>query len=56
MTPDAILILQNIIDYCHDKWVEADRATDETPDLKTGRKMAYNHVLQHTRELLDGTP
>jgi hypothetical protein len=54
MTPDAVLALQKIIDYCHEKWEEANRAPASdwpTPDMQTGRKMAYNDVLQHARKL-----
>ena len=56
MSPDAILAVQKIMDYCHEKWLEADRAQGETPDMKTGRKVGYNHVLQYARKLLDETP
>ena len=56
MSPDAILAVQKIMDYCHEKWIEADRAQGETPDLKTSRKIGYNHVLQYARKLLDETP
>jgi hypothetical protein len=56
MTPDAILAVQKIIDFCHEKWLDADRSGDQPPDLKTGRKIGYNDVLQHARKLLDGTP
>jgi hypothetical protein len=47
--------LQKIIDYCNAKWVEADRPPDAafpTPDVLTGKKMAYNDVLQFARRLL----
>lgn len=57
MTQDARQKLQQVIDYCNDKWQEVDRAAAEdwpTPDVQTGRKMAYNDVLQHARKLLDG--
>jgi hypothetical protein len=55
MTPDAVLTLQKIIDYCLAKWEEANHAPASdwpTPDVQTGRKMAYNDVLQHARTLL----
>jgi hypothetical protein len=55
MTPDAVLVLQNLMDYCHAKWEEANQAPPSdwlTPDVQTGRKMAYNDVLQHARTLL----
>ena len=57
MTQDARQKLQQVIDYCNDKWQEVDRASASdwpTPDVQTGRKMAYNDVLQHARKLLDG--
>jgi len=59
MTPEAILTLQKIMDYCHDKWGGADQAPASdfpTPDMLTGKKMAYNDVLQFARKLLDGSP
>ena len=59
MTPEAILTLQKIMDYCHEKWGEADQAPAcefPTPDMLTGKKMAYNDVLQFARKLLDGSP
>ncbi len=49
---DAHQPLQHIIEFCSDKWTEADRAPDQTPDMKTGRKMAYNDVLQQARRML----
>jgi hypothetical protein len=55
MTQDAHPILEQIIAYCNDKWVEADKALPtpyETPDMKTGSKIAYNNVLQYARALL----
>jgi len=55
MKPASILALQAIIDFCHDKWQEANDAPDSawpTADIQTGRKMAYNDVLQHARKLL----
>jgi hypothetical protein len=55
MTTDVILVLQNLMDYCNDRWAEADRptnATFPTPDMLTGKKMAYNDVLQFARRLL----
>jgi hypothetical protein len=57
MTPEAILALQQVIDFCHEKWEEAERppASDwPTPDMLTGKKMAYNDVLQFARALLTG--
>jgi hypothetical protein len=58
MAPDAVLTLQKIIDYCHEKWEEANQAPASdwpTPEMQTGRKMAYNDVLQHARKLLAET-
>ncbi len=58
MTDDEHKI-QKIIDYCNDKWVEANQpqpSTWPTPDMQTGRQMAYNDVLQFARKLLNETP
>lgn len=55
MTPEAILALQRVIDYCHEQWEEADRPVTSgwpTPDMQTGKTMAYNDVLQFARTLL----
>lgn len=55
MTTEAILTLQRLIDYCHEQWEEADRPVPSgwpTPDMQTGKKMAYNDVLQFARQLL----
>jgi len=54
MTPEAVLLLQEIMDYCHAKWEEADRAADQTPDMRTGRKIGYNDVLKLARKRLAG--
>jgi hypothetical protein len=59
MTPEAILTLQEIMDYCHAQWEETDRASGSawpTPDMLTGKKMAYNDVLQYARKLLGERP
>jgi hypothetical protein len=55
-SPDAILTLERIMDYCHQKWEEANQppvSSFPTADMLTGKKMAYNDVLQHARKLLD---
>jgi hypothetical protein len=56
MTPESILTLEKIMDYCHAKWEEADRQNPESPmptaDMLTGKKMAYNDVLQYARKLI----
>ena len=55
MTPDAIRMLEQIMDFCHEKWTEADKAPPAewpTPDMWVGKKMAYNNVLQYARKLL----
>ena len=55
MTPETILALQRVIDYCHEQWEEANRSMPSgwpTPDMQTGKKMAYNDVLQFARRLL----
>jgi len=59
MTPEAILTLEKIMDYCHARWEETDRAPASdfpTPDMLTGKKMAFNEVLQYARMLRDGSP
>jgi hypothetical protein len=56
MSPDAILTLEKIIDFCHEKWAEADEAPPSdwpTPEMRTGKKMALNDVLQLARRLLE---
>jgi hypothetical protein len=55
MTPESILAVEKIMDYCHAKWQEADESPASqwrTPDMQTGKKMAYNDVLQFVRTLL----
>lgn len=55
MTQLAQQMLQRIITYCNDKWVEADHAKPsayESADTHNGRKAAYNDVFQHARTLL----
>jgi hypothetical protein len=47
--------LNQIIDFCSEKWGEADQPPKSdwpTPDMRTGQKMAYNSVLQFARKLL----
>jgi hypothetical protein len=59
MTPDAILMIEKVMDYCHERWQEADRpaaSTFPTPDMLTGKKMASNDVLQFARRLIDEAP
>ena len=51
--------LKHIIDYCEQKWLEADRPTASnwpTPDMLTGHKMAYNTVIQYARRLISEEP
>ena len=48
MTDDARRLLQEIIDYCSDRWTQTERA----PDHKTGKKTAYNDVFQFARRRL----
>ena len=55
MTDDKQKI-QKIISYCNDKWVESDRSQASawpTPDMQTGKKMAYNDVLQFAHKLFN---
>lgn len=55
MKTDAILALEKVLDYCHNRWSEADKTTPSAfpnADTLTGQKMAYNDVLQFTRRQL----
>jgi hypothetical protein len=56
MTPESVLTLQKIMDYCHDKWEETNQQPPESPwptaDVLSGKKMAYNDVLQYIRKLI----
>jgi hypothetical protein len=55
MAPDTVLNLEKIMDHCHEKWREADQVPASgwpTPDIQTGKKMAYNDVLQFVRTLI----
>jgi hypothetical protein len=49
--------LQAIIAFCTGKWLEARDQLSVIPvqdaDIQTGKKMAYNDVLQHARLLLE---
>lgn len=54
MTDDGQNI-RKIIDYCDGKWIEAAEEPPSafpTQDMLTGKKMAYNEVLQFARKLL----
>jgi hypothetical protein len=47
--------IQKLIDYCDAKWIEAAEEPPSafpTKDMLTGKKMAYNEVLQFARRLL----
>jgi hypothetical protein len=48
--------LEKLIGYCNEKWIKASdeqaAAQAQDIDLLTGRKMAYDDVLQHARSLL----
>jgi hypothetical protein len=51
--------LKKIINYCDAKWLESHQppaAKPQPPDMLTGKKMAYNDVLQYVRTLIDGLP
>jgi hypothetical protein len=55
MTPESILTVEKIMDFCHAKWQEVDQAPASawpTPDMQTGKKIAYNDALQCARTLL----
>ena len=48
---DGHSLVGSRMDLCHQKWAEADKAPVSewpTPDMLTGKKMAYNGVLQHS--------
>ena len=45
--------LQQVIDFCLEKWAEADTSAELNGDQKTGRKVAYNAVVQYARNLLN---
>jgi hypothetical protein len=56
MTRDIRHAMEQIIAFCNDKWIEADRASPSrfpTADTLTGKKMAYNDVLQYARTVLE---
>jgi hypothetical protein len=56
MKPEAIAALEKIMDFCHEKWTETDKLPPSewpTPDMRTGKKMAFNEVLQFARKMLD---
>jgi hypothetical protein len=47
--------LNQIIDFCSEKWGEANQPPKSdwpTPDMRTGQKMAFNEVIQYVRKLL----
>ena len=47
--------LNEIIDFCSEKWGEAEQqpaSAFPTQDMLTGKKMAFNEVLQYARKLL----
>ena len=55
MKPDVIHLLETLMDYCNDRWLEADKAPAgafPTADMLTGKKMAYNDLLQFVRKQL----
>ena len=59
MTLSARQTLENIIAYCSDRWLEADKAVaGAVPPLErlTGEKKAYNDVFQFARKALDELP
>ena len=48
--------IEDIIAYCNDRWIEADRASPSrfpTAEMLTGKKVAYNDVLQYARTILE---
>ena len=56
MTGDGRQALRQVLDFCNQKWTEADQAsagTWPTPDMLTDRKQAYNEFFQYVRTLLD---
>jgi hypothetical protein len=48
--------IEQIIAYCNDRWIEADRASPSrfpTAEMLTEKRMAYNDVLQYARIVLE---
>jgi hypothetical protein len=48
--------LNQIIDFCSEKWGEAEGqrpSSFPTQEMLTGKKMAFNEVLQFARKLLN---
>jgi hypothetical protein len=56
MTDEHHQAIEQIIAFCNNKWLEADRASPSgfpTADMLTGKKMAYNDVLQYARSVVE---
>ena len=56
MTQYAHQALKAVIEFCSDKWMEADQPPKSgwpTSDMLTGKKMAFNEVLQFARKLMN---
>jgi hypothetical protein len=55
MKTDVTRALEEVLDFCNDRWLEADRPPQSgfpTADMLTGKKMAFNDVIQHVRTKL----
>jgi hypothetical protein len=55
MKTDVILALETLLDFCNDRWVAADTARPgpfPNADMLTGKKIAYNEVIQFVRTQL----
>jgi hypothetical protein len=56
MTDEFRRAMEQIIAFCNDKWIEADRASPSrfpTADMLAGKKVAYNDVLQYARSVVE---
>ncbi len=60
MTPESILTIEKIMDYCHAKWEEANRQAPDarwpTADVLAAKKLAYDEVRQFAQKLLADQP
>lgn len=52
MGTNATASLKAILDFCNDRWTESDQRPPSgfpNADMLTGKKMAYNDVIQFVR-------
>ena len=48
--------LQQVIDYCKDRWTEADQAEEgplRTTNVRIAKQSAYSEVMRYVHTLLD---